>query len=729
MYHQGHIPPIVPQSPYNRRDGRERYPIEPIQGEVQSPQNQTPSLQINVRFEKEAPNTPIIKPTLSSVRELANWYRANGISSKHIPISGARVGNTELPPLWSQAQDFDEEGFRVWADSVIGPSAITMSANQMNGDSWENIELDILRKVYGNLSVIEQTRALKEKKDIDKGTIHNLNKIRLDQKLQEVIDERYWEPLEFREDIQMINTMIRDEKENGNLSEEGIDYLFGAVLWAHTSRQNYKLTTVDNQPVVVTGDATLDAQWKSTLETLDFWSKTGVPFLAKDNRPKIADYIAAYTYHTVDKNLTGHFTTLSQQVIGASPDVTLTTQRIDKSNLTNEEKTFLTQWVGQESRLWDIVTRQRDYVERAMQNTRGKSSETLKRDIARAPLSTMMQISPMTGLAVGAAIIYGLMRLMGMNGGIAKFFWGTAAVLWGMAIVGNIGTIEDVWRQNFGENAGNMTTQAPTSMTDSGDVVTDTWRELTPKFQAWWERFASTFSGADDWSWLMLDDRIWPKITTQFPVGVMLHALGNDPNGEYKDYKWSPQQEKDFNKILKTLNGEEKADLNTMLTETWNRYTGSDFLSPITGASNNNNRSFDQLKKGTISDMIDSIDTDYGWISTILRPDYWSGNEDDRRRALIEFTKNPAEWWNMKIGDIMWLWHPGSVNLPSSWTIDPNTTALLEDTPLSEPESSLIIGRPSDNIVSLKQVVKQIWESKEAMDPNKTIRELLTKED
>jgi hypothetical protein len=102
--------------------------------------------------------------------------------------------------------------------------------------------------------------------------------------------------------------------------------------------------------------------------------------------------------------------------------VTLTTQRIDKSNLTNEEKTFLTQWIGQESRLGDIMTRQRDYVERAMQNTRGKSSETLKRDIARAPLSTMMQISPMAGLAVGAAIIYGLMRMMGMNGGIAKFF-------------------------------------------------------------------------------------------------------------------------------------------------------------------------------------------------------------------------------------------------------------------------------------------------------------------
>ena len=139
--------------------------------------------------------------------------------------------------------------------------------------------------------------------------------------------------------------MIADEKENGNLSEEGIDYLFGAILWAHISKQNYKLTTVNNQPVVVTGDTTLDEQWKSTLETLHFGRKTGVPMFAKDNQPKIADYIAAYTYHNVDKNLTGHYSTLSQKVIGNSPDVTLTPQRIDSSTLSNEEKTFLTQWI------------------------------------------------------------------------------------------------------------------------------------------------------------------------------------------------------------------------------------------------------------------------------------------------------------------------------------------------------------------------------------------------
>ena len=64
------------------------YPIEPIQREVQSPQNQTPSLQITVIFEKEAPNTPIIKPTKESVRALAQWYRDNNmVPESHIPIS------------------------------------------------------------------------------------------------------------------------------------------------------------------------------------------------------------------------------------------------------------------------------------------------------------------------------------------------------------------------------------------------------------------------------------------------------------------------------------------------------------------------------------------------------------------------------------------------------------------------------------------------------------------
>lgn len=80
--------------------------------------------------------------------------------------------------------------------------------------NWNNIELDILRKVYGNLGRIEQVRAIKEDKDFKKGMIKNLNKMRLDEKLREVIDERLGDPIEFAEDIQTINTMIDDEKEH-----------------------------------------------------------------------------------------------------------------------------------------------------------------------------------------------------------------------------------------------------------------------------------------------------------------------------------------------------------------------------------------------------------------------------------------------------------------------------------------------------------------------------------
>lgn len=246
-----------------------------------------------------------------------------------------------------------------------------MSDNMYNGDSWDNIELDILRKVYGNMNLIEETRRRKEEKDIKTGAIKNLNKMRLDEKLKEVIDERLGDPLEFAEDIQTINTMIDDEKEHGFLSEEAIDYLFGCVIHNHIMKQGFQLSvenqlfkTVprpsqkqiissvgDNQPVIKTGNPTLDAQWKSTLARLHFGRKTGSPFTASDNQTKIADYIAAYTYHNVDKNLTGHFTTLHQKAIGNNPDIILTPEVIEKSTLTSEEKTFLTQWVGQESRL------------------------------------------------------------------------------------------------------------------------------------------------------------------------------------------------------------------------------------------------------------------------------------------------------------------------------------------------------------------------------------------
>ncbi len=45
---------------------------------------------------------------------------------------------------------------------------MTMDKSPQPGANWNNIELDILRKIYGNIPRIEAVRHLKEEKDIKK---------------------------------------------------------------------------------------------------------------------------------------------------------------------------------------------------------------------------------------------------------------------------------------------------------------------------------------------------------------------------------------------------------------------------------------------------------------------------------------------------------------------------------------------------------------------------------
>jgi hypothetical protein len=706
--------PLPPQDNYWLKR-QETGPVEPIQQEIQSMQQQTPIIQINVRFEKDAPETPIIEPSVQSVKALANWYRENGITPQHIPISWARIWNNELPPLYSQKQNFNEAWFRKWAEWILwGPGAVTMDRSPHPGGNWNNIELDILRKVYGNLGRIEQVRHLKEEKDITTGAIKNLNKMRLDQKLQEVLDERFGDPLEFKEDIQTINTMIDDEKEHGYLSAEAIDYCFWCVLNTHIMNRGFKISTIDNQPVIETGNPNQDAQWKSTLATLHFGGKTGSPLTAADNQSKIADYIAAYTYHNIDKNLTGHFTTLSQKAIGTNPDTTLTEDIIKNAPLTNEEKTFLSQWVGKEERLWDIQIRQREYVERARENTRGKSWETIKKDFWKGKLSTIMEISPVAGLAMGAVLIWVLVRYFVGEGKLSKFSWAIAAILWGVAIYWNIKNAEKLWGELAGENIANGATQAPRE--------TNAISEMPDFFRDKWNSVSAFFSTSNDWSELMLDERIGPKLVDKYPTGAILAVLNPDPDNEYNEkWKWTPTQEVEIKKILEKLDGDEREKLNTMLTETWKKYI--DANPAVTNA---------QLKNGTIQQMIDSLDTNYGWFNTAIRPAYWF-DEESKEETLIEFTKNPTGWKEAKIGDLMtiwfWLWQPGAKNDIIALNRVPASSAIaLVNSILPLPGTNPATG--NNRTEAVKKTIVKIWEANgPGCDPEKTLGELLAKED
>lgn len=71
----------------------------------------------------------------------------------------------------------------------------------------------------------------------------------------------------------------------------------------------------------------------------------------KGDQSKIADYLAAYTYHNVNKDLTGYYGDLSQKIVGTSPDIVITAERIEKSGLSPSEKSFMSLWLDKDVRL------------------------------------------------------------------------------------------------------------------------------------------------------------------------------------------------------------------------------------------------------------------------------------------------------------------------------------------------------------------------------------------
>lgn len=74
-------------------------------------------------------------------------------------------------------------------------------------------------------------------------------------------------------------------------------------------------------------------------------------FFEKDGQSKIADYVAAHSYHHVNKDLVGYYGDLSQKIVGRSPDIHITAERIKNSNLSPSEKSFMSLWLNKDVRL------------------------------------------------------------------------------------------------------------------------------------------------------------------------------------------------------------------------------------------------------------------------------------------------------------------------------------------------------------------------------------------
>lgn len=124
------------------------------------PTEKAPSVVIKVEYDKKNPDIQKIVPTRESIKALAEWYKKNGMRpDMRVSVTGTEIGTKELSPLFSQEQNFDEGDFQQWASSVMGAGVIS---------EMPEPELPILRKIYGNLGVIEKMRAEKYETDIKK---------------------------------------------------------------------------------------------------------------------------------------------------------------------------------------------------------------------------------------------------------------------------------------------------------------------------------------------------------------------------------------------------------------------------------------------------------------------------------------------------------------------------------------------------------------------------------
>ncbi len=94
--------------------------------------------------------------------------------------------------------------------------------------------------------------------------------------------------------------------------------------------------------------------------------------------------------------------------------------------------------------------------------------------------------------------------------------------------------------RDFQKNAldnGNAITQAPRRTQNTGNALTDAASEMPEFFRDKWNNVSAFFSTSNDWSALILDERIGPKLVDKYPTGAILAVLNPDPDNEYNE-KW-----------------------------------------------------------------------------------------------------------------------------------------------------------------------------------------------
>jgi len=151
-----------------------------------------------------------------------------------------------------------------------------------------------------------------------------------------------------------------------------------------------------------------------------------------------------------------------------------------------------------------------------------------------------------------------------------------------------------------------------------------------------WGRLCARLASGQEGIEILMHPEVGQNIATAYPVYSMLNSLDANKGTPHSSYP-SPDEtipQKDIQGGLEKLQKEpnQKAQLNTLLRNTWERYKKTEEYKK---------KSEIERKKVTLDTMLAAIELEDGWLNEIIDP---LSSKPEKDAAMRVIGQNPKEW-------------------------------------------------------------------------------------
>lgn len=219
-----------------------------------------------------------------------------------------------------------------------------------------------------------------------------------------------------------------------------------------------------------------------------------------------------------------------------------------------------------------------------------------------------------------------------------------------------------------------------------------------------WERLTARLASGGEGIQILMNPDVGQSIASTYPVYSMLHSLNPDETrvgGKYESPNTAVPVS-DINTALGKLSTtpNQKAQLNTLLTNTWERYKKT------TDYQTKNDQ---ERRKVNLNSMLKEIDKEDGWLNTVIDA---VSDVPEKDAAMRVIGQNPKEWGKISLKDIKRYFLNKPENPGSDWKKD-------------HPTISPLIGSIPDSMSILTNYFKTMEEELITADDTKSLQNFL----